>query len=86
MTGDRQQEKNKTMKIKISDSPTFNKEWDKEKTVLKTEKMLQMIGKLQYKMYAQGKYSLLIVLQGMDASGKDGVTKGILKFCNPVGI
>jgi PPK2 family polyphosphate:nucleotide phosphotransferase len=74
------------MKIKISDYPTFNKEWDKEKTIAKTEKMLQQIGELQYKMYAQGKYSLLIVLQGLDASGKDGVTKGILRYCNPVGL
>jgi len=74
------------MKIKIADYPTFNKEWDKEKTVMKTDKMLKQIGELQYKMYAQNRYSLLIVLQGMDASGKDGVTKGILKYCNPVGI
>jgi PPK2 family polyphosphate:nucleotide phosphotransferase len=74
------------MKIKIADHPTFNKEWDKEKTVLKTEKMLQQIGILQYKMYAQSKYSLLIVFQGMDASGKDGVTKGLLRYCNPIGV
>lgn len=74
------------MKIKLSDYPTFNKELDKEKTVLKTDKMLQQIGKLQYKMFAQGKYSLLLVFQGIDASGKDGITKGILKYCNPVGL
>jgi PPK2 family polyphosphate:nucleotide phosphotransferase len=74
------------MKIKIADHPTFNKEWDKEKTLLKTEKMLQQIGMLQYKMYAQSKYSLLIVFQGMDASGKDGVTKGLLRYCNPIGV
>ena len=51
------------MKIKIADYPTYNKEWDKEKTMLKTEKMLQQIGELQYKMYAQKRYSLLIVFQ-----------------------
>lgn len=74
------------MKIKISDFPTFNKEWDREKTEEKTEKILQKIGMLQNKMYAQNKFSLLLVLQGMDASGKDGVTKGLLKYCNPLGI
>ncbi len=73
------------MKIKLSDYPTFNKEWDKEKIREKTEKMLERIGALQSRMYAENKHSLLIVLQGMDASGKDGVTKGILKYCNPVG-
>ena len=74
------------MKIKISDYPAFNKEWDKYKTEKKTKKNLKRIGELQYKMYAQNKYSLLIIFQGTDASGKDGVTKGILKYCNPLGI
>ncbi len=74
------------MKIKISDNPTFFKEWKKEEIEAKTEKILIRIGKLQYKMYAQNKYSLLIIFQGMDASGKDGVTKGLLKYCNPIGL
>jgi PPK2 family polyphosphate:nucleotide phosphotransferase len=74
------------MKIKLSDHPTYNKDWDKVKTQQKTDKMLKRIGELQYKMFAQNKYSLLIILQGMDASGKDGVTKGLLKYCNPIGI
>jgi PPK2 family polyphosphate:nucleotide phosphotransferase len=74
------------MKIKISDYPTFNKEWDKDKTIKKTKKMLKRIGELQHKMYAQNKYSLLIILQGTDASGKDGLTKGLLKYCNPIGL
>ena len=72
------------MKIKISDYPTFNKEWDKEKTKKKTKKILKRIGELQYKMYAQNNYSLLIIFQGTDASGKDGLTRGLLKYCNPV--
>jgi PPK2 family polyphosphate:nucleotide phosphotransferase len=74
------------MKIKIAEHPTFNKEWDKKETLKKTEKILQQIGQLQNKMYAQNKFSLLIVLQGIDASGKDGLAKSLLKYCNPVGI
>lgn len=74
------------MKIKLSDYPTFNNEWDKEKTRKKTKKMLKLIGELQHKMYAQNKYSLLIIFQGTDASGKDGLTKGLLKYCNPIGV
>ncbi len=74
------------MKIKLSDYPTFNKEWDKEKTKKKTRKMLKRIGELQHKMYAQNKYSLLIIFQGTDASGKDGLTIGLLKYCNPIGV
>jgi PPK2 family polyphosphate:nucleotide phosphotransferase len=74
------------MKIKISDFPTFHKDWDKAIIKEKTEKMLLQIGELQYKMYAQNKYSILLIFQGMDASGKDGVTKDVLKYCNPIGI
>lgn len=74
------------MKIKISDHPTFNKEWDRKETEEKTKKMLKKIGRLQNKMYAQNKFSILLVLQGTDASGKDGITKGLVKYCNPLGI
>jgi len=72
--------------MKIKDFPTFNKEWDKEKTKKETKAILKEIGELQNKMYAQQKYSLLIVFQGLDASGKDGLTRGLLKYCNPIGI
>jgi PPK2 family polyphosphate:nucleotide phosphotransferase len=74
------------MKIKIADYPTFEKDLDRNETEKKTKKILKKIGKLQNKMYAQNKYSILLVLQGMDASGKDGVTKGLLKYSNPLGI
>ncbi len=74
------------MKIKIADYPTLNKEWDKKETEEKTKKILKRIGKLQNKMYAQNKFSILVVLQGIDASGKDGITKGLLKYCNPLGV
>lgn len=74
------------MKIKIADYPTFNPSWDKRETKKKTDNILMQVGELQNKMYALKKYSLLIVLQGMDGSGKDGSTKALLKYCNPVGI
>ena len=72
--------------MKISDLHTFNKEWVKDETEKKTKKMLKEIGELQYKMYAQNKYSIIVVLQGLDASGKDGLTKGLLSYCNPIGL
>ncbi|MBE0679641.1 MAG: polyphosphate kinase, partial [Bacteroidales bacterium] len=72
--------------MKITDYLTLNKEWNKKETEKKTKKILKEIGELQNKMYAQGKYSMIVVLQGTDASGKDGVTKGLLRYCNPVGI
>ncbi len=60
--------------------------WDKKEIREKTKSMLKEIGELQYKMYAEQKHSLLIVFQGLDASGKDGLTRGLLKYCNPIGI
>jgi len=74
------------MKIKIIDHPPFEKSLDKKETLEKTKNTLKKIGKLQYKMYAQNKFSLLIVFQGIDASGKDGVTKDLIEYCNAVGI
>lgn len=72
--------------MKISDYPTFIKEWDKKEVKKNTKKILKEIGKLQYKMYAENKHSIIVVLQGIDASGKDGVTRGLLRYCNPIGI
>jgi PPK2 family polyphosphate:nucleotide phosphotransferase len=59
---------------------------DKDSVVHETKKLTQEIGDLQYKMYAEKKHSILIVLQGLDASGKDGLVKDLLEFCNPVGL
>jgi len=65
---------------------TFDKNLDKEKTTAETKAILKEIGDLQYQMYAEAKSSLLIVFQGLDASGKDGLTRGLLDYCNPVGL
>ena len=46
---------------------------------------IQKIDQLQYLMYSERKHSLLIVLQGLDAAGKDGVIRHILTGINPSG-
>jgi len=46
---------------------------------------VQKMDRLQYLMYAERKHSLLIVLQGLDAGGKDGVIRHILTGMNPSG-
>jgi PPK2 family polyphosphate:nucleotide phosphotransferase len=40
---------------------------------------------LQEKLYAQNRWSVLIVLQGMDAAGKDGIIKHVMSDINPQG-
>ncbi len=42
--------------------------------------------RLQERLYAEGKRSMLIVLQGMDASGKDGTTRHVFGPLNPQGV
>ena len=50
-----------------------------------TDTYITQMSELQNMLYAQGKYSLLIVLQGMDASGKDGAIKEVFSAVNPLG-
>jgi PPK2 family polyphosphate:nucleotide phosphotransferase len=40
---------------------------------------------LQQRLYAHGQWALLVVLQGMDAAGKDGVVKHVMSGINPEG-
>jgi PPK2 family polyphosphate:nucleotide phosphotransferase len=40
---------------------------------------------LQYLMYAEKKHSLLVVLQGLDAAGKDGLIRHLMTGMNPQG-
>lgn len=47
---------------------------------------LKRIDALQYLLYADAGRSLLIVLQGSDASGKDGVIRHLFSSVNPMGI
>lgn len=59
---------------------------NKEKIKLKTEKIIEELDELQNLLIAQSKYSLLVIIQGMDASGKDGVIKNVFGSLNPMGI
>lgn len=45
----------------------------------------QLLAELQDKLYAQDRWSLLIILQAMDAAGKDGAIKHIMSGVNPQG-
>jgi PPK2 family polyphosphate:nucleotide phosphotransferase len=46
-------------------------------------KIAEEIGELSRILEAEKKHSLLIVLQGMDTSGKDGATRETFKYCSP---
>jgi len=58
---------------------------DKDSAQPELEKYVQKLLGLQYLLYAENKRSLLIVLQGMDAAGKDGTISHVLGAMNPQG-
>jgi PPK2 family polyphosphate:nucleotide phosphotransferase len=51
-----------------------------------TEKELDRLADLQRLLYADDRYALLVVLQGRDAAGKDGVIRHVFGACNPQGV
>jgi PPK2 family polyphosphate:nucleotide phosphotransferase len=57
-----------------------------QSAALEIARHTEALARLQYKLYAEGKRSLLIVLQGMDASGKDGVIRHVMSGTNPQGV
>lgn len=62
------------------------KDLDKKEIKEKTEKILAELDELQNLLYAEGKHSILVVIQGMDGSGKDGVIRNVLGNMNPQGV
>ena len=60
--------------------------WEKEaaKTALAEE--IGRLGELQMLLFAEGKRSVLVVLQAMDAGGKDGVLRDVMTGLNPAGV
>ena len=49
-------------------------------------KNIERLSLLQYLLYAEGRRSLLVVLQGIDAGGKDGTIKHVMSGLNPQGV
>lgn len=73
--------------IKLSDYSTrAPKDLDKGDTKDETKDIAKRIEVLQEKLYAEKKHSLLVVMQGMDSSGKDGSTREAFQYCSPNGV
>ena len=57
----------------------------KEKAKAVTVQLIGRLEELQERLYANGDRAVLIVLQGMDTSGKDGTIKSVMSGVNPQG-
>jgi PPK2 family polyphosphate:nucleotide phosphotransferase len=74
-------------KIKLSNISTkAPAELNKEEIKATTQELLKELDELQNLLYAEHKWSVLIIIQGMDASGKDGVTRHVFTSMNPQGV
>ncbi|HEV7242893.1 MAG TPA: PPK2 family polyphosphate kinase [Thermoanaerobaculia bacterium] len=71
--------------MKLSQIDT-NAPGDKVKTQEATAKLVDRIGELQELLYAGHQHKVLIILQGMDTSGKDGAIRKVLRETSPQGI
>ena len=72
-------------KVKLTDiDPGYHGKHESHKDALpKIQAALEKMDALQYLLYAEKKQSLLIVLQGLDAGGKDGVVRHVIAGMNP---
>lgn len=59
---------------------------DKDTAKAKTAKDAEAIDALQDRLFAEGKRALLVILQGIDCSGKDGTVRAVFNTCGPIGV
>lgn len=76
-----------TKELKLSDRKTYENLGESDKKLKKElEDIREELGKFQDKLYAHGKYSVLVCLQGMDTSGKDSLIREVFKDFNVRGV
>lgn len=59
---------------------------DKQKTLKKLETLHNELFQLQHLFYANHSQSMLIIFQGIDTAGKDGVIRSVFSCVNPLGV
>jgi PPK2 family polyphosphate:nucleotide phosphotransferase len=59
---------------------------DKAEDLAELAKLTEAINARQDILHAEGKHKVILLLQGMDTSGKDGTVKQVFSACDPLGI
>src|ERR1700712_2383612 len=73
-------------KVKLADiDPSHSAGLDKAAGQAKFAKLSLELGAIQEELYAAGAHSVLMILQGIDTSGKDGAIRNVLTDVNPQG-
>ena len=74
-------------KVRLGDiDPGDTRGLTKEDAAGALVKHLERLSVLQYLLYAEGRRSVLVVLQGIDAAGKDGTIRRVMSGLNPQGV
>ena len=60
--------------------------WEKETAQAELAEVMDELAGLQARLFAEGRQALLVVLQAMDAAGKDGTIRTIFTGLNPAGV
>ncbi|MBA3463303.1 MAG: polyphosphate kinase 2 family protein [Deltaproteobacteria bacterium] len=68
---------------KASTKPAENP--GKAQNVDSLDAAIERLAKVQHKLYADNRYSVLLVFQALDAAGKDGTIRAVLTGLNPTG-
>ncbi len=77
--------KNNILKNDTNYSAEF-KEKDKLQAITELSEKVDELSKLQDILYAHDRHALLVIIQGMDASGKDSLVKNVFSGVNPQGM
>ena len=74
------------VKLKDFDPRHVFGDWDKERAEVQLAENTAVIGDLAYRLYAEDRRAVLLVLQGMDTSGKDGTIRAVLTDVNALSL
>lgn len=58
-------------------------DWTKKSAARQVRKNIETIADLSYRLYAENRRALLMILQGMDTAGKDGTIRRVMSGINP---
>lgn len=77
----------KKIDLKKDYDPGFTGKWMKKAEAQETlTQGIQILAEMQDKLWAQNQYAVLMVLQALDAAGKDGTIKHVMSGVNPQGV
>ena len=76
-----------TPPVRLKDfDPDYCHGLEKDHTREETVKLCTRVGELQQLLYANSRHAVVMLLQGMDTSGKDGAARNVLQCVSPSGV